>query len=277
MKKSIVFSCETITPLFMFGADGTTPELRAPSIKGLLRFWWRSLHGHLNIDMLKATESAIFGSTQEKSGFSIRIAMRQPIQTLHHILLPHRINSFKAEAIRPRQQFTVIFTCKDAKIGWLIQHLFPLSCVLGGFGKRSRRGFGSIRILGEHYPTRLVEIQAYLEAIVPKKYILIENEIAHLATFRPLFPCIEKIEIGRADFQLLRTIGDTSHQVKQAVGDYEYSQALGSAQPRRASPVVVSAIETYRGLQSLVVTLYSVQQNLSINRIQNQFKENILK
>ncbi len=40
--KSIKFTLETITPLFLAGADGQTPELRPPSIKGMMRFWWRA-------------------------------------------------------------------------------------------------------------------------------------------------------------------------------------------------------------------------------------------
>jgi len=34
--------------MFLAGADGVTPELRAPSIKGAMRFWWRACNGHLS-------------------------------------------------------------------------------------------------------------------------------------------------------------------------------------------------------------------------------------
>jgi len=37
--KQITFECETVTPMFLAGADGKTPELRAPSIKEALRFY----------------------------------------------------------------------------------------------------------------------------------------------------------------------------------------------------------------------------------------------
>jgi len=70
------FELETITPLFMAGTDGRIPELRAPSIKGALRFWWRAMNGHLSIDELREKEAEIFGGSGEKQGksvFSIRI------------------------------------------------------------------------------------------------------------------------------------------------------------------------------------------------------------
>ncbi len=52
--KTIEFECETITPMFLAGADGKTPELRPPSIKGLMRFWWRAMNGHLPLNNLKS-------------------------------------------------------------------------------------------------------------------------------------------------------------------------------------------------------------------------------
>ncbi|MBL7785310.1 MAG: type III-B CRISPR module RAMP protein Cmr1 [Chitinophagales bacterium] len=72
---SITFTCETITPMFLNGADGITPELRAPSIKGALRFWWRALHGHES--NMKELETKIFGglgnNTAMRSSFSIQM------------------------------------------------------------------------------------------------------------------------------------------------------------------------------------------------------------
>ena len=68
----ITFECETITPMFLSGADGATPELRPPSIKGALRFWWRAMNGHLSLPELKRIEGEIFGDTGRRSGIVIR-------------------------------------------------------------------------------------------------------------------------------------------------------------------------------------------------------------
>ena len=62
--ETITFTCQTITPMLMHGADGSTAELRPASIKGVLRFWWRAIHGNLpNIEALKKAEAEIFGSS----------------------------------------------------------------------------------------------------------------------------------------------------------------------------------------------------------------------
>lgn len=77
MLKTITFEIETITPMFLSGADQTKAELRAASIKGLLRYWWRALQAEPDIDKLRKRESEIFGSANEKQGggssFAIRI------------------------------------------------------------------------------------------------------------------------------------------------------------------------------------------------------------
>ena len=61
--RQIELKCETVTPLFMSGADGMTPELRAPSIKALIRYWWRAANADLNMDTLIDNEKNIFGGT----------------------------------------------------------------------------------------------------------------------------------------------------------------------------------------------------------------------
>lgn len=68
--KTITFECEVITPMFLSGADGRTPELRPPSIKGAMRFWWRAINGHLPLKNLKEKESEIFGTSNDEIGRS---------------------------------------------------------------------------------------------------------------------------------------------------------------------------------------------------------------
>ena len=73
--EKITFTCETITPMFLAGADGMTPELRAPSIKGALRFWWRAMNGDLSLEELKRREAEIFGGTSPARRSSVVISV----------------------------------------------------------------------------------------------------------------------------------------------------------------------------------------------------------
>ncbi len=59
--ETLTFTCKIITPMFLAGADGKTPELRAASVKGALRFWWRAMQREADPKALKAKEDAIFG------------------------------------------------------------------------------------------------------------------------------------------------------------------------------------------------------------------------
>jgi CRISPR-associated protein Cmr1 len=60
----------TVTPLFMSGSDKFRAELRVPSIKGVLRFWWRALAlGRLgSVSKVRKEESRIFGSVGNDVG-----------------------------------------------------------------------------------------------------------------------------------------------------------------------------------------------------------------
>lgn len=65
-----------VTPLFCGGARPSTAELRLPSFKGVLRWWWRALawsrcEGHLS--RVKTAEDALFGSARGGQG---KVVMR---------------------------------------------------------------------------------------------------------------------------------------------------------------------------------------------------------
>lgn len=57
---------ELATPAFLAGADRNRPEVRLPSLKGALRFWWRALQArHVqSLQALRAREDMLFGSAE---------------------------------------------------------------------------------------------------------------------------------------------------------------------------------------------------------------------
>ena len=59
-----------VTPMFCSGADQKSAELRVPSFKGALRFWWRSLMwGRVSrVEDLQQKEAALFGASEQKTG-----------------------------------------------------------------------------------------------------------------------------------------------------------------------------------------------------------------
>ncbi len=161
--EGVKFELETVTPLFLGGADPRgEPELRAASIRGALRFWLRALLGGFTgddiqgLESLRKAESEIFGSTQVgASRLTVRVLAPGKPTTQPFRVLPHSTSkTFKASAIKPGERFYVHIAPRPPhvyvpSIAWAATLLLLL---LGGLGKRARRGFGSLalrRVQGE--------------------------------------------------------------------------------------------------------------------------------
>jgi len=296
--EEIKFRCETITPMFLAGADGKTPELRPPSIKGAMRFWWRALHGHLSLKDLKKRESEIFGGTgnvQAKSCFSIRVHPLGNCQQGDFKLVPHK--NFHGRAFVPSCRFAVEFALKerlseDGKgMDFGVDHLkklFLLTCYLGGFGKRVRRGMGSVDVLSineleDEIPQTidLPFIHGLIQHFSPH-YTLMGERIAFTFPGRaPKYGYLIKVELGKSyegEEKLLRKISLTTHDLKRQ-DPYKYEPSMGFAgrRGRYASPVYVSAV---RGSARPLISTLNLAPPSNAGRasldVQNDFKSAIL-
>lgn len=80
MKYKLTLDCELITPLFMYGADNQTPELRPSEFKGMMRFWWRALKAESNINVLRKQESDIFGGAGDETGEKSKVLIEIKVE-----------------------------------------------------------------------------------------------------------------------------------------------------------------------------------------------------
>ena len=149
MSKLILYTSNT-TPILMSGADAVTPEARSPSMRGLLRFWLRALLGRTfgdDLIALRVQESYVFGSTGWASPVVVEFSPDQASQCERRVL-PHRANSFHQRAWAEHSRFSVTVSSSPANAELPIPALAALLLLanLGGVGKRSRRGFGSLTI-----------------------------------------------------------------------------------------------------------------------------------
>jgi CRISPR-associated protein Cmr1 len=57
------FDCEVLTPMFLSGVDQRSCELRAPSLRGAMRFWYRAMLGGRGLPLaeVKRKEAEVFG------------------------------------------------------------------------------------------------------------------------------------------------------------------------------------------------------------------------
>ncbi len=73
---SATYELRLASPAFLAGASQQEEDcdLRPATLRGLLRWWWRTMHaGHLDRDSLKRLETAVWGDA--KSGSPVRIAV----------------------------------------------------------------------------------------------------------------------------------------------------------------------------------------------------------
>ena len=248
----ITFECEVITPMFLAGADGKTPELRAPSLKGLMRFWWRALHGNLDLKQLREQEAQIFGTADEKIGrskFSLRIIPDGELQVGEFQPLPHHTGSrkgFSLFAVKPGMKFKIKITSLDEEILKKMENLIKASLVLAGLGKRSRRGFGSVKISLIHaekfnFDCPLQSICDLLNQINPSFFEINDATLKSKFNSNCTFPYVQEIRIGKGKNlnygDLLKKIGKSSHEHQS---DYTGYARDGK---RFASPVWVTVIQ----------------------------------
>ena len=171
---------QVTTPMFCRGANQREAELRLPSFKGVLRFWWRALAwSRLKGDLMaiKREEDALFGSA---IGGQARVSMRldtvnrpETIPVDEILTIPsrkekvgegarylgygvmHAFDSWKSGAkageltracLRAPFRFTVRMRGRNLNPAQLrsLSHALIALGVFGGMGAKSRKGYGSL-------------------------------------------------------------------------------------------------------------------------------------
>ena len=274
--EKIIFTCKTVTPLVMNGASGQDPELRPSGIKAALRFWWRALHGHLDIEDLRKQESAIFGSTKGRSKLLIRV-QSSDLSEKHpkpQLLEHHDDKRSPAKAFAENLEFSLRVDFDSNVISQKkIENLFVLSCILGGWGKRSRRGFGSVTVIKIN-ETEFVSpfsnegIEACLDIVSANRFFIsndnkIESNPVIKQDKRDEYPWLTEIQIGKS-VKSTKSIGQATHNVMggDELRKTEYKCALGAGTPRFASPIVISILPNG---QPIVSTLKTVSPKITKN------------
>lgn len=170
------------TPMFLGGAEHQA-ELRAPSIKGLLRYWWRALAWSRIQDVadLRRQESELFGSSDENIGQSKVLLRLTAPQKAPVVMKPREVLKDGATVVGEGARYlgygvmeAFSSTKKGTKAGQLTRPCFPVRFDLsvellmkptisatqrkqieesliavglfGGLGSKSRKGYGSLSL-----------------------------------------------------------------------------------------------------------------------------------
>lgn len=156
------FKLEAITPIYMRGANQNKVEIRAPSIKGLMRWWFRafsmgvlwngSIQQRSIIGIISKKESDLFGSTKRKSKIKVEIENIQ-LNSSNRFNFKIRGGKYLGYGLNLNNtvmgsfELKTIFSSylKDFEIKSILYTIWGI-VYLGGIGGRNRRGFGNIKV-----------------------------------------------------------------------------------------------------------------------------------
>lgn len=260
------FDCSIISPMFMFGADKGAPQLREESFIGAMHYWYRALWGHCKpISQIKKEERELFGSTGGKGRMKLKLNNAKNLQTQEEV-------SFKPHRDKHRTNSKPAFKSGDfiVEMPTEFADLFELSCILGGFGGRSRRGFGSIMIKGRNtesnFPGYLCDaLEKYIgkDTFRVDKFGETDIDVIKFPVNEELrdnkFPFIKNIYFGTYDFAKLDTalydINEPTSSLKNRYGN-SYGYQMGSGMPRLASPIIASVVREGENFLLLATQLH---------------------
>jgi CRISPR-associated protein Cmr1 len=247
-----------ITPMLIHGEDTQVAELRPPSIKGAMRFWWRAIHGNLSLDELKKQETKLFGGAGESNALksSFRIKLETTYLKSEQIdPLPHKKGGFKISGYKENQNFEISLIGKElAKV----EKIFELTVILGGFGLRSRRGFGCVSMIKDN-STPITE--EYIKGLIAD----INKEFKYTSTVQ--YPYIKEFKIGKT----YRNFNDLQKVISKATSGKCGKHLFNDS--RFSSPIYVSILKfNNNDYRPIITTL-----NCTSVKFKNKTKEEGLK
>lgn len=165
--EEVIKGISLVTPMLgggvkSFGIDSAMP-IRAASIRGHLRFWWRTFQDCADVKALREKEKALWGSTENASKVTVRVQITNPGRPVEYkkdtkanatelpkyVIFP--LDNTKDENGR----YVKAFTLKEG-ISFDLHLTYPsdrkrelftavkLWLLFGGIGARTRRGMGSL-------------------------------------------------------------------------------------------------------------------------------------
>lgn len=180
--KSETYTLEIITPCFCAGADPAKAEIRAPSIRGQLRWWFRALGGFKSMERipLREQEALIFGEAADDKSSASKMILRvvpgkmevsvRDGQQLGHanfsdpafLTFPvqsrerhGRIAQYNGRGVITKGKFDLQVLWRGSPVIWNgIRSLVTVFGELGALGFRGRRAMGALAF-ATHKPSDL--------------------------------------------------------------------------------------------------------------------------
>jgi CRISPR-associated protein Cmr1 len=234
-----------VTPMVMHGKNPTqVAEFRIPSVKGIWRYWWRTLQDEANSILLLEKEETWFGgTTRQKQKSPVSLILQQPLTgNKPENVLPHKSSSFRPKSIGSNQKVVVtVQTFRNDQERFETYDLyFQYMLHLAGMGQRARRGFGSCQWEGHKWENRgmfVTSLKQILEKLGAAQQfefsISGDGVLKRKKSATTSHPVLSAVWIGEGKatpHEVLKMFGEASHRANR-FGN------LGSVKQRFASPL----------------------------------------
>jgi CRISPR-associated protein Cmr1 len=278
--ESLVIPVETVTPLLLGGAYlGGEPELRPPSLRGALRFWFRAILGASlgnDLQRIARAESEIFGSTQQAGLLIVRMRVDGKLEAKQFSLFLHSKPEAKSKGFPPGQRFEICLISPYSSALEQAKKALQLLSYVGGLGRRSRRGFGSIQIVDSPMSIQASQPDNLAEVLQQRLQEILPNKSPQLSLV-PKFPCLHpQWSQVRVCCQKFNKWEEAISYVMQKAHEYK-NPALGWAPlqtdaGRQASPVHFHVAKLASEGYALVLTIMLSEINPSLQTQANRKK-----
>ncbi|MBI2841704.1 MAG: type III-B CRISPR module RAMP protein Cmr1 [Acidobacteria bacterium] len=158
-------TAKLVMPVMIGGANAREcddpPTLRPPAVRGMLRFWTRSLGG----DHPNSLESRLWGSTDTGQGISVLSSISLPSPEQRK-LFPSKPADRQASTLMCHpdgKQLTIGFRIPEESLVEPLQAVVWTWLHLGAIGRRSRRGYGSLHWCSTRNPDDLFKGSGFEE------------------------------------------------------------------------------------------------------------------
>jgi len=241
--QSLTYQFSLLSATFSHGAYQTQnfnrPELRSPSIKGMIRWW------HKALDYSEDDAHQIFGQVANRregrndncaSRLTIRIAPLDYQSTQQTDFMPHKGHRGGSKsALKPGNAFSLEVASRRSplspKLWQQVQRATEAWLLLGGIGQRSNRAAGSIS--WDEAPTSQQEFELIASDLLQKS----------------------KIRFAFLDANL----EDSEYEARLISGDFLKDEAFGgtapfgAARPRKPSPLKLKCVRIEDELRLLAI------------------------
>jgi hypothetical protein len=310
MEKILSEKLKVISPMFSYGASSL--EARPSELKGLIRYIYRISNITENTKQLYYDESELFGGTTKngtKKVSPLRMILIDPdpqnltelqrkIIDQKLILRKEKEKNYPKKCFSNKKEFELKFFYHDNttnKKELNYENLFYLSLILGGIGKRSRRGRGCMTVDKLKFMTKIKQIKFVTEQLncinqnkniyeVKGNEIIIKEEYEEpiAALNRPVIKIIifgEKIRNNDIEAFLLK-VDNASHEIKDInynklkerdVKNRKFATGYAQGSDKFASSVIISITETNEGfypVYTFVTPVLKKEEHLDKNHIE---------